>query len=73
MESRLIFNLPEEATEFRLACDGARWHSLVFDLDMWLRGLLKHGDRKDVDTLEQVRKKLHEMAEESNLNIIDPG
>ena len=44
MKAILIFNLPEEQEEHRLALDGSQWYCAVDDLRNWLRDRIKHHD-----------------------------
>ena len=66
MQAQLIFNLPDEDREFRIAQDAVAWMSVVHELDNWLRGLSKHGD-SDTIKIEEVRARLHEEIAERNL------
>lgn len=66
MKGILEFDLPEESGEHQTAIDGAKWKGVVWELDQWLRGHLKHGEPEKV-TLQEVRDKLYELLNEDNL------
>ena len=42
MKAKLIFNLPEDSHEFDMATQGASMHSVLWNMDQWLRGNTKH-------------------------------
>jgi hypothetical protein len=69
----LEFNLPEEQYEFRCALNGARWRSVVEDLDNELRSILKYGTapQESEESLQQLRDKLHLFLEEEGLKLHD--
>ena len=69
MTATLTFNLPDDATEFRLAQMGGELHGILFDLGQKLRGYLKYGHKfKDADAaIAVIREELH--AELDNMNI----
>jgi len=64
MKVNIEFQLPEEQTEFDLTVNGQRIASILFDLDEWLRGQIKHNDQP----YDEVRKKLREFIKDSGLN-----
>ncbi len=71
MIATLRYKLPEEGPEFRLACDGVKWMSAMYDLDQHLRSLLKHDDTitgEVYDALDKVRERLHEILAENTLS-----
>lgn len=43
----LKFRLPEEAVEFRAALQGAEAKGVLWDIDQYCRGMLKHGQLGD--------------------------
>lgn len=69
MNAILKFNLPEEQEEHMLALKGSDYMSVCFELDQWLRGEIKYQERKDADTLQEVRDKLHEFLKDYDLFI----
>lgn len=65
----LKFKIPEEETEFNYAVNGIKWFIVVWNLEQYLRQLLKYGhDFKSVDeAIEIIRNKLAEFMEEQGL------
>jgi hypothetical protein len=61
----LEFNLPEENDEFTLAKDGFSWYEVCMELESYLREEIKYHadnyDKKQIDVLENIRSKLHEL------------
>jgi len=66
MKAILEFNLPEEDAEHRVALDGWKWKSVLYNVDQWLRKLEKHEEKDTVDIAE-VRKRIHEELNDSEL------
>lgn len=60
MKATLEFSLPEEREEFRVASRAGEMALVVADLDMKLRGWLKHGHgfKTIEDALQEVRNEL---------------
>jgi len=73
MKAILEFNLDEEREEFDFAINGSKYHSVIWDLDNHLRGLIKYApDNQSEDTykaLQETRDKLHQLLNEYNLEI----
>lgn len=70
----LTFNLPEEKDEHTLAIKGSDYWSALWDLDQWLRDIIKyHSDDKDlnIDTLEVCRNQLREIMSEHGVSLDD--
>ena len=42
MKAILKFNLPEESHEFDMATQGSAMHSVLWDMDQWLRRQTKY-------------------------------
>ena len=42
MKATLTFNLPEESHEFDMATQGANMHSVLWEMDQWLRTQYKY-------------------------------
>ena len=62
MKGTLIFKLPEEQSEFKLAQKGGEYLAALQELDNYLRGRLKYEeDLPDIvrEALEEVRTRLH--------------
>ena len=71
MEATLTFELPEDRVDFECATHGVAWATVVWDMDQWLRGKLKHGhDFKTADeALEVVRRALQETLDGDGLSL----
>jgi len=74
MKATLEFNLPEDNSEFELATNGLKMHSVLWEMDQWLRAQYKYmpdeeftQDRYDV-YLES-REKLRELCMEHNVDL----
>ena len=61
-EHWMIFNLPEDEHELKLAMHGPKFYNVLFELDGFMRGMIKHGhDFKDPNDIAQaIRDKLHD-------------
>ena len=42
MEAILKFNLPDDDHEFKMATSGASMHSVLWEMDQWLRAQYKY-------------------------------
>jgi hypothetical protein len=73
MKAKLIFKLPEDYEEYRMAIDATSMHYCLFTLDQWLRGFIKYppDDMSDekYNTYQEVRDKLHELTMEQNVEL----
>jgi hypothetical protein len=72
MKSVLEFNLPEDSAEFELACNAGKLHGVLWDLDQWLRGIIKYNDSlpdEHIQIYQKVRDKLYEELNESNISL----
>lgn len=65
MKATLEFNLPEDQSDFQIAATSMKWAISLWDLDNWLRNLIKHGDREE---LQIVRDKIYEIMDTNNIN-----
>ena len=67
------FNLDtsEGRHAFRQASNAGGAHSVLWDLDNWLRNQIKHGPDKDLHsgTLEKVRDELHSYTNDQHVDI----
>lgn len=73
MKVTMTFDLPEERDEHKMAIDGSKWFSAMFDMDQWFRSKLKYGNEfKDADeALEAGRERLHEILGENGISLND--
>jgi hypothetical protein len=73
MEAILKFNLPEDNIEYELVNNAGKMHSVLWDLDQWLRGQTKHApDSMSEDTYnayQKCREQLRELMCEHNLSL----
>tara|TARA_Y100000034_G_C6823327_1_gene371039 strand:- start:748 stop:1014 length:267 start_codon:yes stop_codon:yes gene_type:complete len=70
----LTFLLPEAEKDLRVALDGAEWKRVAYEVDLWIRNKLKHGEvEKEFKTpgeaLEALRSHLREEIQFRNLAI----
>ena len=74
MKAILKFNLPEESHEFDMATQGASMHSVLWEMDQWLRAQYKympdneHSEDK-YETYEKCREQLHEFINDNNISL----
>lgn len=72
MKAKLEFNLPDDSHEFEMATKGAKMHSVLWEMDQWLRGNTKHApDTMSDDTykaFDLCRDKLRELMNEDNIS-----
>ena len=72
MKAILKFNLPEDDHEFQMATDGFKFHSVLWDMDQYLRAKIKYPpDDVSDDTLkafEESRSQLHEFMGNYNVS-----
>ena len=73
MEAILKFSLPNDKWEFQMANESAAMHSVIWDMDQWLRKMIKHApDSMSGDTyktFEDCREQLHEFINDNNINL----
>jgi len=67
----LEFTLPEETEEMQTAVNAGRMRWAVYEFDMKLRNILRHGTMPelDADTVEKVRSMLHESLGDNEVSI----
>lgn len=59
-----VFNLPDESEKLEDIVNGPRYKNVLWELDQWLRGQIKHCDKNE---LQPARDKIFELLEEHNL------
>jgi hypothetical protein len=73
MKAILEFNLPEDNIEYELVNKAGKMHSVLWEMDQWLRGQTKHApDTMSEDTYNaylKCRNKLHEFMIEMNVDL----
>lgn len=72
MKAILKFNLPEDDHEFQMATQGSKFHSILWDMDQYLRAKIKYApDDMSDDTLkafEESRNQLHVFMADYNVS-----
>lgn len=72
MKAILEFDLPEDSSEFDLACRAAKFHGVLWDLDQWLRGIIKYDNvipPEHIDVYQKVRDRLHEELSSNGVSL----
>ena len=74
MKAILEFNLPEDDHEFRMATTGASMHSVLWDMDQWLRAQYKYMPDNEYSedkytAYESTREHLHQLLVEYNVDL----
>jgi len=62
----LKFQLPEDKDLFIDAQNGTSYSILLFDLDNWLRDMIKY-ELKNSISIQEVRDKINELKDEYNI------
>jgi len=73
MEAILKFNLPEDNIEYELINNAGKMHSVLWELDQWLRGQTKHApdsmSEYTYNAYQKCREQLRELMYEHNLSL----
>jgi hypothetical protein len=72
MKATLEFNLPEDHIEFEMAVNGSKMHSVLWEMDQWLRAQYKYMpdteySQDKYDTFEKCRDQLREIMFENGV------
>ena len=72
MEAILKFNLPEDHIEFEMATNGSKMHSVLWEMDQWLRAQYKYMSDEEYskdkyETFEKCRDQLREIMFENGV------
>jgi hypothetical protein len=72
MEAILKFNLPEDHIEFEMAVNGSKMHSVLWEMDQWLRAQYKYMPDTEYsedkyETFEKCREQLREIMFENGV------
>jgi len=72
MKATLEFNLPEDHIEFEMAVNGSKMHSVLWEMDQWLRAQYKYMpdteySKDKYDTFEKCRDQLREIMFENGV------
>lgn len=57
----LSFKLPEEAAEFELAQKAGAYHSMIWEIQQYVRTLRKYDGRSEI-SIEELASKIHEIT-----------
>ena len=72
MKATLEFNLPEDDHEFQMAIGGSKFHSVLWDMDQYLRGKIKYApndmSEEVLNTWQHCREQLHEFMASYNVS-----
>lgn len=66
MKGILKFDLPDDECQFKIASTAMDWALAMYDLENWLRGQIKYGDKEEY---QPVRDQLHDILNDYNLNL----
>jgi hypothetical protein len=72
MKAILKYNLPDEQYDFNNAINGNNLHTILEDLDEYIRGKMKYSvglTEDQMDTYEDVRSYLHNLLDDYNINL----
>ena len=73
-KAKLIFKLPDEASEFEHAAKGSDWRAMVQTLDIRIRDVLKHDDKLTIEKREafqDCRQLIQRGVDEASLKLWD--
>ena len=70
-KATLKFNLPEENAEHKLAVNAGNYYAVLWDIDQYLRGKLKHGGLAESEyvVLEKTRNELYDLLNTYNVTL----
>jgi hypothetical protein len=71
MPKTIIEFSAEEQHELNIALNGWRYHSVIWELQQYLRGEMKHGDLSDdrYECYEKIRTKLYDLIDENKAHL----
>lgn len=73
MKITVEFNLPDEKIEYELFNDASKMHSVLWDLDQWLRSKTKYApdgtSEGELKAYYACRDQLRELINENNINL----
>jgi len=73
MNATLNFNLPEDDREFRMATTGKSMHTVLWELDEWLRSKTKYApdstSQDTIDAYERSRERLYQLLDQYNIDL----
>ena len=71
MKATLTFNLPEDEDKYCDAVNSSKMHSILWDVDQWLRAKMKYEELSDgqYDAFKETRDHLRRLLIEENIDI----
>jgi hypothetical protein len=73
MQATITYNLPDDQIEFDLATSASKMHSVLWDLDQWLRGRTKYApdgtSEGELKAYYACREQLRELMNDNNINL----
>jgi CRISPR/Cas system-associated protein Cas5 (RAMP superfamily) len=73
MKATLKFDLPEDDHEFRMATTGNSMHTVLREMDEWLRSKTKYTSdstsQDKMDAYELSREKLYQLLDQYNIDL----
>ena len=71
----LEFDSVEESQDARVALDAMKWKMSMWDLDQYLRGIVKHGEfdhsSEKIEFADKLREEIRDIMNEYGLNLND--
>jgi hypothetical protein len=71
----LEFDSVEESQDARVALDAMKWKMSMWDLDQYLRGIVKHGEgshsSEQIEFADKLRKEIRDIINDYGLNLND--
>ena len=75
MEGILKFNLPDDSHEFKMALDGSKWSSAMWELEQWLRSETKYNaealSQEKYDAYCEIRDKIYSILNKDGISFDD--
>ena len=72
MKAKLIFKLPEDLNEYKMASKASDMYSVLWDHDQWLRSKIKYEELDDQqhEAYKKCRENLRELQIENNIELL---
>ena len=75
MEAILKFILPDDSHEFKMALDGSKWSSAMWELEQWLRSETKYNaealSKEKYNAYCEIRDKLYHILNKNGISFDD--
>jgi hypothetical protein len=73
MKATLKFNFPKDDHEFRMATTGNSMHTVLREMDVWLRSKTKYApdstSQDTIDAYERSRERLYQLLDQYNIDL----